>query len=192
MKSFILAGVAACLVSGCITSWGESVSVHDRPEDDRDYFDAYMKATREDKVFVNFETRYIMSITYLSPNFRQAFAKRYEALFASPQPFLEEASSKLGFFVSIFSPDDDKHDLKDEQLWHIQLKIGDTALKPTLVKRLSKKERWRPFFSDVHNWSYEYLVLFDTPAVALSANTLKGRSLTLSLSNADARLSQTW
>jgi len=192
MRRVILAGIFFLWGSGCVTSWDDSVAIHHRPEDDKEYFEAYLKATRDDKVFVNFETRYTMSITYLSPDFRQAFAKRFESLFGSPQPFLDDASSKLGFFISVFSPDDDKHDLKDEQLWHTKMMIGETVYRPTLIKRLSKKERWRPFFSNVHNWSYEYLVLFDTPTIALSANTLKERSITLSLSNSDARIAQTW
>jgi len=192
MRTVILAGIIGLFSSSCITSWGDSVDVHHSPEDDKDYFEAYLKATRDDKIFVNFETRYTMSITYLSPEFRQSFAKRYETLFGTPQPFLDEASSKLGFFISVFSPDDDKYDLKDEQLWHTKMMIGDSAHRPALIKRLSKKERWRPFFSNVHNWSHEYLVLFDTPSVDLSAETLKDRSISLTLSNADARIAQSW
>jgi hypothetical protein len=184
--------VAALAYVSCVNTMSDSVDLNERPEDDRSYLKAYDHATRDEKVVVNFETRFTVSATYLSPEFRAAFARRFEKLFNAPQPFLEEASNKAGFFVSIFSPERDGYDLTNDQLWSIQLRTEDRAHKPILVKRLDNKSRWRPFFLDVNNWSDEYLILFDSPSVSMDEKLVNKAQIKLLLANADARVTLAW
>lgn len=176
----------------CLQTMSDDVDINSLPTDDRSYLKQYDQATRDAKVVINFETRYTVDVTYLSPDFRAEFAKRFERLFSAPQPFLEEASSKAGFFVTFFSPSTKGYDLTDEQLWSLQLQADGKTHKPILIKRLDQKERWTPFFPGVHQWSHEYLVLFDTPAQSLNEKMVGKGLMTLSLSNADARTKLVW
>lgn len=175
----------------CITSQ-DGVQVNPKPQEDETYLRAYESHSRKQNVFINFETRYTVTATYLSPEFRAAFAKRFESLYSAPQPFLEEASSKAGFFVTIFAPEDEGYNLTDDQLWSIQLRSAGKTHKPFMVKRLGDKDRWLPFFVDVHRWSQEYLILFDTPSISTGDKLLDKKDLALLFANADAKVTLNW
>lgn len=184
--------VAATTLS-CVQTLSSNVDLNTPVEDDRPYMKSYDASTHTHKVIKDFETRYIITATYLSPDFRTAFAKRYEQLYKDPQPVLDEASGKAGFFVTFFSPTNDGYDLENTQLWNIQMEIRDQKLKPVLVRRLRDKERWTPFFADVSPWSKEYLVLFDTPSVTPSSPDLVEKNpITLNFANADAHVKFNW
>ena len=192
-KQIFMMFLSAIALSGCVQTLSSAVDLNTPVEDDRPYMKVYDGSTRTHKVIKDFETRYTVTATYLSPDFRTAFAKRYEQLFKDPQPVLEEASSKAGFFVTLFSPTADGYDLENTQLWNIHLELRDQKLKPVLVRRLRDKERWTPFFVDVSPWSKEYLVLFDTPSVTPSSPDLVEKNpISLNFSNADAHVKFNW
>jgi hypothetical protein len=179
-------------LTGCVQTMSESVDLNQTPSDDKRYLKAYDQASRDAKVTVNFETRYTLDATYLSPDFRSEFSKRYEQLFDAPQPFLEEASNKVGFFVSLFSPERVGYDLTDELLWTIQLKTTERVHKPIMIKKLDQKARWKPFFPHVHNWSTEYLILFDVPAVSITDQMVGKNLMSLHFANSDAKTKLSW
>lgn len=176
----------------CIRTIDKEVALNSVVDEDRTYFKAHLNHTRDKHIVINFETRYTLAATYLSPEFRASFAARYTKLFNAPQPFLEEASNKLGFFITVFSPEDEGYDLTDNQLWSIQLVTKESTFKPVLVKRLHTKSRWEPFFKDVHKWSKEYLVLFDTPSLSTSEKLMEKNTLKLLVANADAQVNLSW
>lgn len=179
--------------SGCVQTLSKSVEYNSPIDQDRKYYDILMRYTRDTKVFRNFETIYTVSATYLSPEFRALLAQRYEELFEQPQPVLEEATSKAGFFVSIYGPDRDTVDLTNNHLWSIFLQVKDQTIKPILVKRLSDKERWRPFFESIHPWSHEFLVLFDTASITPNDPSMVDKtSLTLTFASSDAKVHFNW
>lgn len=183
----------AMSLAGCVVSVESAVDLNTPVEDDRPFMKAYEQSSHTYRVINDFETRYTLTATYLSPEFRTAFARRYEQLFKEPQPVLEEASSKAGFFVTIFSPTSSASELSDNQLWNIQMEVRDQKLKPVLVRRLRDKERWTPFFKDVTPWSKEYLVLFDTPSVTPSSPDLVEKTpINLNFANADAHVKFSW
>jgi len=179
--------------TGCVYSKESSVSLQDDASSDKKYDHVHERATMNAEIIKDFETRYQVSTTYLSPEFRNAFAQRYERVYREPEPVLQEASAKAGFFVTLFSPDSTGYDLTDTHTWTIHLKSGDKLLKPVLVKKLHEKERWQPFFRNVHKWSKEYLVLFETPSVQTNSPDMVAKeSLTLEISNADAHVDMKW
>ncbi len=181
------------LLAGCVTSIEEAVEINPTAESDGSYYKVYSKYTRDANVFDNFENKYTLTATVLSPEMRSAMASRYERLYKVQQGILEEASSKTGFFVSIFSPERGGLDLDDEVLWTILVKIGETPRRPSLVRRLGEKERWRPFFPEVNQWSKEFLVVFDEPLPDLaSENLVHKNSISLKFANADASVSLAW
>ncbi len=195
MKLTYLAGalwLSLLPLTGCLHSYESGVDLNETPADDSKYLKHLTRDSRDMKIIENFEMRYTITVTYLSPEFRAAFSDRYKSLFNEGTPFLEEANSKAGFFVTMFSPMRQGYDLTDDQLWSIQLKNKEGNLKPTLVKRLYTKERWQPFFKDVSYWSQEYLVLFDTPSVSTSEKLMNKNTLTLNIANADAKVSMDW
>ena len=184
---------ALSLQSGCVQTLSKQVDFNDPLDQDKAYYDHLTRATRDSKVFRNFETVYAVSATYLSPEFRGALARRYEDLFKQPQPMLEEASSKAGFFVTIYGPDRDNVDLTNSRLWSIFLQIKDQSIRPVLVKRLSEKEQWRPFFEGIHPWSHEFLILFDTASITPNDPSMVDKtSFAMTFASADAKVNFNW
>jgi len=166
--------------------------VHDPPLSDASYAKALKNATRDVSVYDNFETKMLLKATYLSPEFRKAFDTRYENLMGESRFSLGEADQKAGFIVSVFAPEEKKLDLNNQNLWTIIMMHGEQKFFPSVVRHLSEKERWQPFFPHLNRWSREYLILFDTPSVSLGAGLIAPSTLSLSVSNADARVLVNW
>ncbi|MGE0174268.1 MAG: hypothetical protein AB7T49_15835 [Oligoflexales bacterium] len=176
------------LAQGCITSVEDEVDLNPSIDEDNEYDDIYKKHTQTNEIIDNFEVRNIITITAVTQEFRNAFAKRHKRLFNEEQPILEEASTKSGFFVSVYANSKVANDLSNTTLWNIQLITGDQTYKPTIVRRLTPKERWTPFFKSISPWSQEYLLIFeDAPA---TSDRLVNKSQTkLIFSNSNAKIS---
>lgn len=185
-----LAAISFLLFTSCDHSQSPTeVVIHDDALSDDAYATVLRKETREASVYSNFETKLMVKVTYLSDDFRMAFDKRYETLMEEKRFSLGEADKKSGFFISIFTPDQQKPELDNSKFWTLILK-NRTDLKryPTMVRHLSEKDRWKPFFPWLNRWSHEYLVLFDSE----EDNPTGPEAFTLSLSNPDARVSLNW
>jgi len=185
--------VISSLLAGCVG--GSDVEIKSAPTvtEDRDYLTVYERFTKHAKVIIDLEKRYEVTATLLSPEMRGALATRYERIFKVPQPVLDDASNKTGFFVSLFSPDSRTFDLEDEALWTVLLEAEGGKRKPTLVRRLDEKERWQTFFPSILKWTKEYLVIFDqaVPEVA-DPSLVKQEQVKLVFANADATVSLGW
>jgi hypothetical protein len=183
-------GIALGLVltlQGCVASPEDDISFNETYVQDGDYRETHKKYTQEYEVIRDFETRYVVSVTFLSGEFRQAFAKRYQSLFNEKENILESPTDKTGFFVTLYSHSTDLAYLEDERLWNIQLVGPDGVKTPTMTKLLVPKERWSPFFPKISLWSKEYLVLFDGPT-ASSVGMVSKSQTKLIFSNPDAKL----
>jgi len=181
------------LLLGCISNVESDVDVTPAPSEDGVYYDALDKATEERTVFKDFETRYRVTATYLSPEFRGAFAKRMESVYKRSDVLFEEADAKAGFFVSVHAPNEERTDLANPQHWSIFLASNEGPIRPVLVKRLSDKERWRAFFDSVTEWTTEYLIVFDVPSVNTNSPELVAKTaMNLTFANADAQVNLTW
>jgi hypothetical protein len=179
--------------AGCVTSVERAVDINSSVDSDDAYYAAYKKYTQDAKVIADFEHRYSVTATVLTPEMRSALAKRYEQMFAVQQTVLDDSSSKSGFFVSVFSPNRQGYDIEDEVHWTILLQTGETPRRPMVVRRLDDKERWKPFFPEVSQWSKEYLIIFDENLPDLdSAELVKKNSISLIFANADAQVKLVW
>lgn len=180
-------------LTACVYSVESDVSIAPTPEDDADYAKVLDKSTQTRTVFKDFETRYAVTATYLSPEFLSAFGKRMEKVYKKGEGPWQEAQGKAAFFVSVSSPEDDRTDLANPNHWTVLMGGKEGAMKPILVKRLNDKERWRAFFYSVTGWTKEFLIVFDAPAVnANSPELVEKTSINLTFANADGQVNLTW
>lgn len=191
MIFFFLAGVSP-LATGCVSSIQPEVTLAEEIDEDKAYNAAFKESTRDFEIIKNFETRSMLHATRLSPQFIKAFSDRYQKLFNETQPALQEAVSKTGFFVVLYTGNRDMMALDDERLWNVQLEVDGTLHKPASIKRLSPKERWQPFFKNITPWSQEYLVIYDVPNATSDPQLLAHKSLKMLVSNADGRVAIGW
>jgi hypothetical protein len=181
----------ALAIIGCTNN--ASIEMNKTIFEDQDYHKAHAEASRSAEIYRDFESRYRVSATYLSPRFRAAFATRLKDLFTQEFASFDEASKNAGFFVSIESPDENEIDLNDSHLWTILMEIGGSKQKPVLIKRVTQKERWSPFFSAINKWSREYIIVFDsTPVSPNDPDMVDKKSVQLTLANSDAKVSMEW
>ena len=83
----------------CVTSTESDINLNKAATDDESYSVALEKWTKNRTVINNFETRFRLTATYLSPEFRGAFAKRFKEIYLNDDMKLSEADKKAGFFV---------------------------------------------------------------------------------------------
>lgn len=176
----------------CIYSIDSSVELNPSVEQDSEYVDQLEQSSRKAQVINNFETKYKLVVTYLSPQFREALTNRIEKIYNVKEPFLTETDNSTGFFVSIFSSNDDTLQLSDERLWNVTLTTQSGKHKPKVIRRISDKERWKPFFNQINTWTEEYLVLFDVPSTKGESKLVDQGILRLLLSNAEAKVKLEW
>ncbi len=161
--AFALSLLSGSLLTACVSSPEPEISHPLNALDDPDFAPILKAVTQHFDVIENFETKYQVHITHLTPPFRESMSRRYERIFGEPLTQVAEASQKVGFFVTLFTGNRDLIDLDNKDVWTIKLESGATKLDPSRIERLRPKERWAPFFPDINKWSQEYLVLFDLP-----------------------------
>ena len=190
MKSFFLSLIF--LIGSCQSSQ-QKIILHDEVDSDAEYNPVYREHTRQNNVYRDFESIYIVHATYLSKDFQLAFKKRFNALHASDEDSFELEPNQFGFFVSIFVPETNMSDLRDKKLWKIYINIAGARLEPSLVRPLRQKHQWSPFFPYINKWSQEYLIVFDSfqQAVSGSSHDLSSKVM-MSITNLDARVDLTW
>jgi hypothetical protein len=149
------------LLTACISSPEPEVSYPLKARDDKPYFKAYEAASVQYDVIHNFETKFKVHITRVTPDFQQALTQRYAHIWNEPQPLMQEAAQKTAFFVTIYTANPELQDVTDADVWNIQLQLNGQTLKPSAIKKLKPKERWEPFFPEINLWSLEFLLLFD-------------------------------
>lgn len=161
----MISKIILLLLLGC-TSTTEKTEViwHNGISDDEVYVDALRKFTRSVKVYSNFETLYTIHVTYLSPEFMQAFNTRMERFIHDMKSTLNKSSAHLGFFVSIFTPEEGLRHLSDPAIWDIYHETNQIKNAPTTLKALRDKDHWKPFFPQITPWSQEYFILFEDPS----------------------------
>jgi hypothetical protein len=98
--------------------------------------------------------------SFLDREMMKALAQRHQEIFGEGQGMLLP-EGKIGFFISLYTPNRENNHLSDKDLWNIQLSLHDQTLSPSSIKRLDQKHKWDSFFEGLSVWSREYLVVFD-------------------------------
>lgn len=180
---------------GCQTTSDDvSVDISTEAKKDKAYHLALQSASRQVKVYDNFETILVANTTFLSAPFRTAFSSRLSTLLDQALFSLDEGTNKSAFFVSVFTPEDEKSMIGNTKLWSIFLTNQSEKIYPSLIKELPTKERWRTFFPYVNNWSKEFLILFDiAPEYIMRNNQLvEGSGMEMVLASIDAQVKIAW
>ena len=165
------------------------ISPHEAPLSDDAFIQALNQATQSANIYRDFETVLLIKVTYLSPHFRNAFAQRVKKLFQYFQPTFDDPKNKVGFFVSVYSPYNQKAELTNQNLWTILVEMHRNESSPLIIKKLDDKERWQPFFPYINKWTHEYFVLFEDPTLApLDLTGPKSEAVKLKLSNAQTKI----
>lgn len=156
--------------SGCVTGGG-SANVPPTPMEDQQYAPVVERWTRKVHVFSKFQNRVEMSAVLLADEMRRAVAERLARLRGNTDGLsvLTDSSGgvRLGMLVSVFTPEGAYLDLDDKSLWSLNLRIGPSQQAPLYVRRVNDKTPLKPFFSHIHQWSQDYLLVFDFPETAL-------------------------
>ncbi|MEY4065330.1 MAG: hypothetical protein RIR26_1538 [Pseudomonadota bacterium] len=166
----------ACLSAGlflttaCVTS-GQSGSTPPGPTDDATYEPVLNRWSRSLNVFSKFQTQVGMSAVLLTDEMRRAVAQRLSRLRGSGDALsvLSDSSGgvRLGVLVSVFAPDANYSNLDDRLLWSLSMRVGPSQLTPMYVRRISDKTLLQTLFKNIHQWSQDYLLVFDFPETIL-------------------------
>lgn len=177
------------LLNGCLRSQGPNISHTLTPNEDSEYLTVYKTYTQKEHVYRNFETKFTVSVTMLSSEFRRALAKRHDQVMSQKQDYLADFTNKTGFFISVFSPSSDNLQLDDENYWTISLQKGSETHKPVTINALAPKKKWELFFPDISNWSKEYLVIFDVSTPIGSDHEMVAKEqISLNLNNIEGKI----
>jgi hypothetical protein len=152
------------------------VDLQEPPLSDSAYASTLSSNSDRVEVIDNFESKFTLDVVKLTPEYLKAFAKRHEQLYKETPPVLTEGGSQAGFVVSLTVPGREISNLSDTAIWTIQMKRGNEVYRPSVVRRLGDKARWRAFFPGVTLWSHEFLVTFDVPTASAADTPLEKAS----------------
>lgn len=146
------------------------------PAEDTQYFPVVQKWTRNVQVFSQFQNRIEMTAVLLPDEMRRAVAERLSRLrgHSDGLSVLSEAPggvARLGLLVSVFTPETPYMNLDERSLWSLNLRIGAQQQQPMFVRRVADKTVLEPFFTHIHRWSQDYLLVFDFPETSLQRDS---------------------
>jgi hypothetical protein len=170
---FFAAVVCFCpliLQSACVSARGSGV-----PPDaatDAVYAPVLERWTRKAGVFSQFQNKIEISAVLLTDQMRKAVGDRLARLRGATEGMsvLSDSSGvgRLGMLVSVYTPENAYLNFDDKSLWSLSLRVGPQQQQPLFVRRVFDKTALEPFFSNIHRWSQDYLLVFDFPETAVS------------------------
>jgi hypothetical protein len=161
-----------------------SVALYEKVMGSPSYGRVTQAATRTREVHDGLDTRFILSATWLSETWVEAFSEEYSSIYyldtARRERMISEwrdASAKyVRFFVALYVPDEKANDLeKADSIWSLRLVRSDEKdFRPVYVRRSSlRPEEISRFFPYSGTWYRAYEVAFPkealTPELAPSA-----------------------
>ena len=194
MKALVFVTFSLFLLNNCTTSSpnkSQVSSVVPTVPQDQVYLAAYEAASQSAEIYANFETLLQARVTYLSPAFMKAYETREQALQLIPLHAFGTLTHKIGFLVSLFTPNDTAERFADNTYWSITLQVGEQTYKRTLLLPQREKLRLQSFFPHISSWSKEFLLVF-TPDDLTSTPKQSHAPLRLSLHHPQAGVILTW
>lgn len=197
MFATLLSVTFATFTSSCVSKTESSVPPG--PADDTLYSPVLTRWTRDIHVFSKFQNKVEISAVLLADEMRRAVTERLSRLRGNTEGLavLSDSSGgvRLGMLVSIFTPENPYMNLDDKSLWSLSLRIGPNQQGPMYVRRVSDKTPLQPFFAHIHQWSQDYLLVFDFPETSLQPENDNQKQLTTAefvAQSAIARVALRW
>ncbi len=198
----ILALLAAASASaGC---GSRSVSLYEKVMGSPSYAKVTEAMTRSREVHDGLETRFILSATWLSPQWLNAFAEEYSNIYYLDAARRDrvisywrgESAGHVRFFVALFVPDEKGNDLeKPGTLWSLRLVRSDEKdFRPVYIRKASMRpEEIARFFPYAGTWYRTYEVAFPMEAEKAPVPPKPGEPrFKLVLSGVDGRAALAW
>jgi len=191
----------AALLAGC---GPRSVSLYEKVAGTPSYRLVTEEATRTREVHDGMDTRFILSATFLSGPWVEAFAQEYAAIYYLDPGRRErviadwrgESERYVRFFVALYVPDERGNDLeKPGSLWSLRLVREDEKdFAPVYVRRTGlKPEEIARFFPYSGTWYRAYEVAFPKEAGAVPGKAESGNPrLKFVLSGVQGRAVLAW
>jgi hypothetical protein len=166
LKARCASALLAFLLVGCASSRGSLNSdVPPSASSDNNYADVLEKWARSGSVHHLFQKKMDVQAIMLTNEFRAAYLERMTRLRGDTQSSLDESvGRRVGFLVSLSTPERAYENLDDKRLWTAALQLGTLQVQNAEIRPLSDKTLLDPFFPFVTQWSREFLVMFDPGA----------------------------
>lgn len=169
------------------------------PAEDEQYSPVLNRWSRDIQVFSKFQNKVQVTAVLLADEMRRAVAERLSRLRGNTDGLavLSDSSggARLGMLVSVFTPENSYLNLDDKSLWSLSLRIGPNQQGPMYVRKVSDKTLLQPFFAHIHQWSQDYLLVFDFPETSLQPENDKQKQPTTAefvAQSAIARVALRW
>jgi len=202
-KVCLLAGafaVFAFLSAGCGT---RVMQLYEKVIGSKRYARTTEAFTRTREVHDGLETRFILSSTWLSPEWVRAFSEEYANIYYLDSERKGRMIDRWGgesetyerFFVALFTPDDRANDLDEEKtLWTLHLVRADERdFPPVYVRKTSlRPEEVSRFFPYSGTWYRAYEVAFPKEAGEKVEATIAAPRFKLVLSGVQGRAVLVW
>jgi hypothetical protein len=183
--------------SACVSA--RVAAVPPQPAQDSVYAPVLERWTRKTHVFSQFQNKIEISGVLLTDQMRKAVGERLARLRGGTEGMsvLSDSSggNRLGLLVSVYTPESAYLNFDDKSLWSLSLRVGPTQQAPVFVRRVFDKTTLEPFFSNIHLWSQDYLLVFDFPENAVSQDSKSDTPLSeaeFSAQSALARVALRW
>lgn len=202
-KVCLLAGaisVLAVLSVGCGT---RVMQLYEKVIGSRRYARTTEAFTRTREVHDGLETRFILSSTWLSPEWIRAFSEEYANIYYLDSErrgrmigrWRGESETYERFFVALFTPDEQTNDLEEEgTLWTLRLVRADERdYPPVYVRKTSlRPEEVSRFFPYSGTWYRAYEVAFPKEAGEKVETAIAAPRFKLVLSGVQGRAVLVW
>lgn len=187
-------GLLPLVLTGCISGGAEKSVVRNVPDHEEAYAETLRRLSRTTTLYDNFETRFSISTTYLSPDFYAKMNERHKEIYQTSDEALSQDATKLGFFVTFYSSSSDRMRLDLPEEWNISLKVGKSVegIRPLFIKKIREKAKFKLFFPAIHSWSREFLILFDQAPLSLSDKLVEEQSLELTIAGTQGQALLKW
>ncbi|MBI5574785.1 MAG: hypothetical protein HY896_00290 [Deltaproteobacteria bacterium] len=164
---------ATLLFAGCGTRVGR---LYERVMGSPTYAQTTEKYTRTKEVHDGLDTRFILSATWLSPDWVRAFTEEFTSIYyldterteKVTRQWKDESERHARFFVALFVPDERGNDLEKEgTLWSLRLVRADEKdFAPAYVRKSDlKPAEISRFFPYSGTWYRAYEVAFPKEAM---------------------------
>lgn len=167
------------------------------------YAETTMAYTRTKEVHDGLDTRFILSATWLSPDWVRSFSEEYSNIYYLDAKRKEkvigewkgESEQHIRFFVALFIPDERGNDLeKPGTLWSLRLVRADEKdFEPVYIRKSDlRPEEISRFFPYSGTWYRAYEVAFAKEAMEEAPRRHGAPRLKLVLSGVQGRAVLSW